>query len=456
LPSITSLNQNEEKNATTALISLNDPKQQTPPNLQAQMSNLQRQNSRSFSINATNISNRDPQPSPHASVIAAQSNNPQAQANLLRTQAIANAASMNQQNIANTTMQSVNMSNNVGFSMPGSNNQMLNQNVGPGNGTNPMNGNIFGAIDKEPMPTAASLNDKAVWCEIKDYSEIIGKHASAALNNKMSWEEYVAVSKMSRKLLQAVESLMPQSKNQINNPGLNTSFFFMNTQPTNWTEANSDWLNRFGNENTGFTGSNNTGSQERKRKIDNISPTSTNNNNNMIKNWTTLDANHVANAGFSNGGNSGSGAGTPDDKNKTNKKKRAKNNQNQTLICHSCGVTSTPEWRRGPDGAKTLCNACGLHYSKMLKKQTQNGATSPQSQKRTNSVHMLLNDSVTKLLQASAQRGTVQQTTPQSQNESTSNSNSSNNSPINTPTTPSPMIPEASEDKINLISSPNH
>jgi len=126
------------------------------------------------------------------------------------------------------------------------------------------------------------------------------------------------------------------------------------------------------------------------------------------------------------------------------------------LICHSCGVTSTPEWRRGPDGAKTLCNACGLHYSKMLKKQTQNGSTSPQSQKRTNSVHMLLNDSVNKLLQASAQRVTPQQTTSQSQNESSSNSNSSNNSPDHTPTTPSPMISEVPEDKINLITSPNH
>ncbi|KAI8641823.1 GATA zinc finger-domain-containing protein [Parasitella parasitica] len=45
--------------------------------------------------------------------------------------------------------------------------------------------------------------------------------------------------------------------------------------------------------------------------------------------------------------------------------------------CHSCGTTETPEWRRGPDGARTLCNACGLHYSKLLKKgsigvQTQN------------------------------------------------------------------------------------
>ena len=28
--------------------------------------------------------------------------------------------------------------------------------------------------------------------------------------------------------------------------------------------------------------------------------------------------------------------------------------------CHSCSRAETPEWRRGPDGARTLCNACGL------------------------------------------------------------------------------------------------
>jgi hypothetical protein len=28
--------------------------------------------------------------------------------------------------------------------------------------------------------------------------------------------------------------------------------------------------------------------------------------------------------------------------------------------CHSCNIEQTPEWRRGPDGARTLCNACGL------------------------------------------------------------------------------------------------
>lgn len=31
--------------------------------------------------------------------------------------------------------------------------------------------------------------------------------------------------------------------------------------------------------------------------------------------------------------------------------------------CHSCNRAETPEWRRGPDGARTLCNACGLRMS---------------------------------------------------------------------------------------------
>ncbi len=38
--------------------------------------------------------------------------------------------------------------------------------------------------------------------------------------------------------------------------------------------------------------------------------------------------------------------------------------------CHSCNRAETPEWRRGPDGARTLCNACGLHYAKLTRKQT--------------------------------------------------------------------------------------
>lgn len=31
--------------------------------------------------------------------------------------------------------------------------------------------------------------------------------------------------------------------------------------------------------------------------------------------------------------------------------------------CAYCGVTETPQWRRGPSGKRTLCNACGVKWS---------------------------------------------------------------------------------------------
>ncbi|OJD15440.1 hypothetical protein AJ78_04315 [Emergomyces pasteurianus Ep9510] len=44
--------------------------------------------------------------------------------------------------------------------------------------------------------------------------------------------------------------------------------------------------------------------------------------------------------------------------------------------CHSCNRAETPEWRRGPDGARTLCNACGLHYAKLTRKLASNNKPS--------------------------------------------------------------------------------
>lgn len=38
------------------------------------------------------------------------------------------------------------------------------------------------------------------------------------------------------------------------------------------------------------------------------------------------------------------------------------------VSCQHCGSTSTPEWRKGPSDAKTLCNACGLFHTKLVKK----------------------------------------------------------------------------------------
>lgn len=39
------------------------------------------------------------------------------------------------------------------------------------------------------------------------------------------------------------------------------------------------------------------------------------------------------------------------------------------LSCQRCGTTETPEWRRGPNGARTLCNACGLYHLKLVKRK---------------------------------------------------------------------------------------
>lgn len=71
------------------------------------------------------------------------------------------------------------------------------------------------------------------------------------------------------------------------------------------------------------------------------------------------------------GGNGGGGSGG---KNKYRKRSRA----TPPGKCHSCNIRETPEWRRGPDGARTLCNACGLHYAKLVRKREKalaNGET---------------------------------------------------------------------------------
>jgi hypothetical protein len=36
------------------------------------------------------------------------------------------------------------------------------------------------------------------------------------------------------------------------------------------------------------------------------------------------------------------------------------------------GTLDSPEWRKGPTGPKTLCNACGLRWAKKEKKKPNN------------------------------------------------------------------------------------
>lgn len=59
------------------------------------------------------------------------------------------------------------------------------------------------------------------------------------------------------------------------------------------------------------------------------------------------------------------------------------------LECHNCHVTKTPLWRRTPDRAHSLCNACGLYYKQygthrpLHVRQKQQQSTSKQSSPTT-------------------------------------------------------------------------
>lgn len=50
-------------------------------------------------------------------------------------------------------------------------------------------------------------------------------------------------------------------------------------------------------------------------------------------------------------------------------------------VCQSCFAISTPEWRKGPTGPRTLCNACGLLFAKMCRKHEQDTMSSLQTER---------------------------------------------------------------------------
>eukprot|EP01133_Synstelium_polycarpum_P015522 gene15522-18436_t len=55
-------------------------------------------------------------------------------------------------------------------------------------------------------------------------------------------------------------------------------------------------------------------------------------------------------------------------------RRRPANIDKSTLYCHNCGTKTTPEWRRGPSGPATLCNACGLAFAKKQREEESNMA----------------------------------------------------------------------------------
>jgi len=51
--------------------------------------------------------------------------------------------------------------------------------------------------------------------------------------------------------------------------------------------------------------------------------------------------------------------------------KKKKQRVADEYVCTDCGTLESPEWRKGPRGPKTLCNACGLRWAKKEKKRSQ-------------------------------------------------------------------------------------
>ncbi|KAK9990399.1 hypothetical protein SO802_025384 [Lithocarpus litseifolius] len=73
------------------------------------------------------------------------------------------------------------------------------------------------------------------------------------------------------------------------------------------------------------------------------------------------------------------------------------NSSNDPLLarrCANCDTTSTPLWRNGPRGPKSLCNACGIRFKKEERRATaaasttsNNGATSGSLMEPNQMVH---------------------------------------------------------------------
>ncbi|KAG9247671.1 white collar-2 [Calycina marina] len=64
------------------------------------------------------------------------------------------------------------------------------------------------------------------------------------------------------------------------------------------------------------------------------------------------------------------GIAIPLDKYRGSNGKKKNKKKEEEYVCTDCGTLDSPEWRKGPTGPKTLCNACGLRWAKKEKKKT--------------------------------------------------------------------------------------
>ncbi|PGH27316.1 hypothetical protein AJ80_01026 [Polytolypa hystricis UAMH7299] len=74
------------------------------------------------------------------------------------------------------------------------------------------------------------------------------------------------------------------------------------------------------------------------------------------------------------------------DRNAGGNDRKRKMKTTEEYVCMDCGTLSSPEWRRGPNGRKTLCNACGLRWAKQ-EKRMQTSAAAKALKRKTLDLH---------------------------------------------------------------------
>ncbi|EJF66146.1 hypothetical protein BD309DRAFT_971911 [Dichomitus squalens] len=81
-------------------------------------------------------------------------------------------------------------------------------------------------------------------------------------------------------------------------------------------------------------------------------------------------------------GGSGLGPDAEDD----GPRKKLKRSVADQHVCVTCGRTDSPEWRKGPMGPKTLCNACGLRWAKKARKNGEGEGEGEASQSGSSNI----------------------------------------------------------------------
>ena len=141
------------------------------------------------------------------------------------------------------------------------------------------------------------------------------------------------------------------------------------------------------------------------------------------------------------------------------KRKRKKLTSKGNLHCTICKETETPEWRKGPEGNHTLCNACGLNYAKKMKIERSNLETKGRRRQSIDNILETIKYDVSKQIESERakkfekkkSKGSSSPSSPSSDNEEEKTSSQESDNIVSTIPPPSEnLVPPVTISNINL------